>query len=117
LSKAVDQGTRFETHIVTRANTLGRKARRTAKAGQKDEPDVVIEGIDMRPVLFWKNMVVTGGRRKSVSMVVLREQDYWDLLATSKLGFVVQAKATQKLSVRATLLGLVEWMRTHEDHH
>lgn len=68
----------------------------------------------MRPVVAWKNMIPRDGKRKSVRMVVMLEDDWFDLVALDtahEYGWAVQAKATQRLAVRTILTGLADWMK------
>jgi hypothetical protein len=53
-------------------------------------------------------------------MVVLRENDFLrflDLDTSERYSILVQAKATQNLPVRATLMGLVDWIGKHGSAH
>lgn len=119
MGKQVAQGTAYETAIVKRALSLGRKAWRTAKAGQKDEADVIIEGEVMVAAVFWRNLVKldTGKKRRAVHMVVIPEEVFWKIISLDlapEIGYYVQAKATQTLGVRTTLEGLVSWQQRKE---
>lgn len=116
MGKQTKQGTEWETEIVRKANAHARGAERIAKQGVKHEPDVRVWGSKYLPVVFWKNWVKRSGkRRRSVRMVALLEEDFWKLVDkddTGEYGFLVQAKSTQTLSVRATLEGLVAAIAT-----
>jgi hypothetical protein len=114
MGKQVAAGTANETRLRKRAEDIGRRARRTAKAGQAHEADLIIEGAEMRPVVAWKNMIAREGRRKSVRMIIMLEDDWFDLVALDtehRYGYAIQAKQTQRLAVRAILTGLADWMK------
>ena len=114
MAKPTDQGTRWESTLRTRAMMLGRSAQRNAKRGQAHESDVTVAGTEMLPVVAWKNYLKGGARRKAVRMVVLLEDDFWKLVALdtrAQYGYEIQAKATERLGVQHTLLGLLRWMR------
>ncbi len=115
MGKQVDQGTRQESRIVKVAKSIGRNAERLAKRGQKHEADVRIDGLHMRPLLAWENWVKpkSGKRRRAVRMVVMYEDDFWkmvDMDTHTDVGWYVQAKSTQTLSVRKILEGLKDWV-------
>jgi hypothetical protein len=116
MGKQTAQGTAYETHLRTCATQQGRTARRTAKAGQAHEADVIIEGADMRPAVAWKHMIPNGGqKRSSLRTVTILEDDWFRLLgldAEHTIGWYVQAKCTQRLSVSAIMRGLMQWMRS-----
>lgn len=118
MGRQVDQGTRHESAIVSIARAMGRKAERLAKTGTKHEADVRIEGTEMLPAIAWKRYVHTAGkRRRTVNMVVLRQQDFWKLIdkdTEADYGFFVQAKAAEKVSVSAILEGLITWIRNQQ---
>jgi hypothetical protein len=117
MGKQTDQGTRLETHIRKGAESQGRTARRLAKTGRAHEADVQIEGRDMRPAVAWKSYRQTGGvKRSTLSMVIITEDDFFILLGQDtdhQLGWWIQCKATQRLSVPAILAGLMGWIREH----
>lgn len=117
MGKQVDQGTRWESAIVTRARAIGRTATRTPKTGKKNEPDLIIDGEHRLPVVFWENWIKRNHRRRAVRMVVMNEADFWKLLDLDKdetYGILGQAKSTQALSVRAVLAGLVTWQKEND---
>lgn len=116
MGKQVAQGTAHETHLRKHAAALGRTARRTAKAGQANEADVIIEGTEIRPAVAWKHMRTTEGHKKRSSLrtVTILEEDWFRLMemdTAHTLGWAIQAKATQRLNVSAILSGLMEWMK------
>lgn len=115
MGKQVAQGTAYETHLRKRAENIGRTARRTAKAGQAHEADVIVDGTEMRPVVAWKHMRPTeGSRRSSLRTVTILEDDFWRMVEMDtdhRLGWAIQAKATQRLNVSAILSGLIGWMK------
>lgn len=114
------QGTAWETDIVRRAEAQGLGARRLVKQSQKDEADVLIEGLsgDL-PALFWKRIVKRGGKNRSPLgeryVVVLTVDDFLDLLArVDSYGLAprvwVQAKWAEQISVTKVLGGLRNWL-------
>lgn len=119
MSKPVDQGTRFESRIVTRAKEVGREhARREPKTGTKHEPDVYIPGSRKRAVVAWENWKKEDGKKRRTArrMVTLTEQHFFELLANdtdAQFGYHVQCKSTQALSLRTILDGLLEWMKAN----
>ena len=118
MGKQTAQGTSYESHLRNRALLVGRSARRTAKAGQAHEPDVVIEGAWRRPAVAWKHMRPTPGgvRRTSLSTVTILEEDFFRLIemdTDAAMGWLIQAKCTQRLSVSAIMSGLTEWIRRY----
>ena len=112
MSKQMDQGTRNERRIVDAATKHGRFAERLAKRGIKGEPDVRVTGKRYLPAVFWENWIKRHGqRRRAVRMVTLLESDYWKMVdkdENHEYGYLVQAKSTQTLSVRAVLENLIE---------
>lgn len=113
MGKPTAQGTAWESSIRNRALLLGRTARRNAKLGQAHESDVTVEGQRYIPAVFWKQYAKRDQRRRTTSMVVLLEEDFWNLYALDTehtLGLEVQAKATERLGLVSTMLGLVSWM-------
>lgn len=114
MGKQTAQGTRHESAIRNRALLLGRDARRNAKLAQANESDVTITGQHMRGAVFWKWYRVGGQRRTTFRTVTIEEDFFWELYAldtTNKFGLEIQAKATQRLSVGTTLLGVLGWMK------
>lgn len=113
------QGTPYESHIRKVAETLGRSARRRALSATKHEPDVEIDGSEETlPALFWKHYQPGNTRRKTSSYVVLREQDFWKLMALDdqeQYAWLIQAKAAQRVSVAGIMQGLIGWMKNHAD--
>jgi len=70
----------------------------------------------MLPVVAWKCYVPGDTRRKTLSMVVLQEEDFWKLYALDeqeKYGLYIQSKASQRIGVYAILKGLIDWTRNH----
>lgn len=69
----------------------------------------------MRPAVAWKWYRKTGGKKRSaLRMVVLLEEDYWRLVEKDtdhEIGWLIQAKARERLSVAATLEGVLSWAR------
>lgn len=111
------QGTRLESYIVAQAKEYGMAADRLPKRAVAGEPDLFI-GVHptatmlRMPVLIWKRLVRKDGRkRRSPSgvgkVVVLEFDDFMELayLAGKErdYSFLVQAKATQVLSVTNVL--------------
>lgn len=114
MGKATSQGTAWESTIRKRAESNGRSAQRNAKAGQKHESDVTVTGLTYLPLVVWKNYLKGHGRRKSVRMVVMLEDDFWNLYALDtehRYGLEIQAKATERLGIQQTLSGLLSWMQ------
>jgi hypothetical protein len=61
-------------------------------------------------------MRVTEGHKKRSSLhtVTILEEDWFRMMALDTehvLGWAVQAKATQRLNVSATISGLMSWMK------
>lgn len=113
MGKQTDQGTRWETRIVTGAR-LSRPAYRLAKTGKKHEPDVKIPGVHMFPAVAWERWTTAGSRRKATRMVVLTEENFYLLLGLDKdqkYGYYVQCKSTQAGSLSAWLEGLRERLK------
>ena len=109
------QGTRWESRIVKGAGTSGRKARRLAKTGVKNEADVAIAGINKRPAIAWERWVgkKSKGKRRAVRMVAITEEHFYELLKVQKVpvyGYWIQCKSTQALSLSATMKGLETWI-------
>ncbi len=110
------QGTRWESRIVKGAESSGRKARRLAKTGVKNEADVRIPGFNMRPAIAWERWVgrKSKGKRRAVRMVAVTEEHYYELLARderAEYGYWIQCKSTQSLSMSATMEGLETWIQ------
>ena len=109
------QGTRWESRIVKGAGTSGRKARRLAKTGVKNEADVKIPGTNMRPAVAWERWVGKKGKgkRRAIRMVAITEAHYYELLTRderAEYGYWIQCKSTQALSLSATMIGLETWI-------
>ena len=109
------QGTRWESRIAKGAGTSGRKARRLAKTGVKNEADVAISGINKRPAIAWERWVGKKGKgkRRAVRMVAITEEHYYELLTRderAEYGYWIQCKSTQALSLSATMIGLETWI-------
>lgn len=116
MGRQVAQGTAYESHLRTRATSIGRTARRLAKAGQAHEADVQIEGAHMRPAVAWKHMTRKDGaiKRSSLRTVTILEDDWFALMALDTehtLGWWVQAKCTQRANVASLLANLIGWTR------
>ncbi len=116
MGKQVNQGTRWESRIVTGAKKVGRAAMRLPKTGIKDEPDLTIRGDTMFPAVAVEHWMVEPGkkRRRAVRYVAVPE-DAWqkilDMDEGHSVGFWVQAKSRQQVSVRSVLEGLADWMK------
>ena len=118
MGKQVDQGTRLETRTVKLAQlNAGRsKSRREPKTGTKHEPDVYIPGKRMVPALVWEHWRKGPGkqRRTALRTVTIPEDIWYELMhldKTARIGYHVQCKSREKLSVRFTFEGLVAWMK------
>ena len=72
----------------------------------------------MRPAVAWKVYYPSqaGNKRRSLRLVILEEDDFIRMLGQDGdgvLGWYIQAKAAQRISVKAEMLGLREWMKRH----
>ena len=118
MGKQTAQGTRWESRIVNGVKMrTTRPASRLAKAGQKDEADVRIPGIKMRPMVAWERWVGKKGddrnRRRAVRMVTITEAHFFELIdkdEKAEYGYWVQCKSTQSLSLSRTMEGLQTWV-------
>lgn len=115
------QGTEWETEIVRtiqELDTLYHSAGRYPKRAQKGEPDVWIgvpESRDPIPIVAWKRLVKTGGKRRAPdgerAVVVIGWEDFQKMLDFLPFMFEVQAKWTERLNVTRTLHELRTWLR------
>ena len=128
MGKATAQGTRWESQIVKDLHDVGLSARRTAKAGQKGEADVVgnkFGGTNFPRtftvhVVAWKRLTSNaGGKRRSKmgegKVAVIPWDQFVELSRASSrdLDIIIQAKATQALSVTVVLKELRDWWKNH----
>ena len=125
-----DQGTRWETAVVRKAQDLGLLADRLPEGGPHDAGDLWIGGPLVKgdpypaiPVLAWKRLTGDGQRRTPdgvAHVAVLDLDDFLELYAAAVDGglenpLVVEAKARQTLNVTRTLANTIhkyrEWKR------
>lgn len=120
MGKQVNQGTRWESRIVSQAQAAGRNAMRLPKTGKKNEPDVFIAGKNRRPMVAWEKWIGKKGkgRRRARRMIILTEEHFKELLALdteARYGYFVQAKSTQAGSINNWIEGLIERLREDGD--
>lgn len=126
MGKQTAQGTAWETRIVNHLESRGLEARRRAKAGQKGEADVAAyhtgrssNVLDVQ-VVAWKRLTSNaGGKRRSKmgegKVAVIPWDQFVELSRASSrdLDIIIQAKATQTLSVTVVLKELRDWWKQH----
>ena len=104
------QGTELERHVRDTAKSLSILAMRMEEGGSKDANDVWLctpPNEDTLTALVWKRYIgkKSDGRRTTQTVVVISEEDWWKIV--DKLGYdvswLIECKATQQLSVTATL--------------
>lgn len=116
MGKQVDQGTRWESRLVTNAQAAGKAASRLPKTGIKNEPDIQIRGLEMHPAVAVEHWIKDPGKKKrrAVRYVAVPEKIFYQLLdkdTDHDVGYWIQAKSRQQVSVRTVLEGLLEWMK------
>lgn len=122
-NKPKNQGTSWESAIVSRAKQLDFHAARLPLRGARGEPDLEIGSPSPYekdiPAVIWKRLVKAAGKKRRVpdgeaEVVVLSLDDFLALLVAGRhhcegdCGYVpqrilVQAKATERLNVTRTL--------------
>lgn len=123
MGKNTQQGTRWESHLVTQGKSFGMAADRLPKRSVEGEPDLWLnlhpEATKLHmPVVAWKRLVrkSPGNKRRSPMgigrVVILREEDFFELAHVAAkhrdYSFLVQAKATERLSVTTVLHSVVK---------
>ncbi len=113
MSKNKNQGTRFESALVTLANAYGLNTRRIAEGGIYDRGDVEIKGKYGGPggepivALAWKRLVNKGGGKRMPDgepvVVVLNLHDFLSLLGLAEVSAVIECKAAERLNVTRSL--------------
>ena len=109
-----DQGTRWESELVRRAQDIGILAGRLAEGGITDQGDVwLLDTPDSelaKVAVAWKRLTGEGSRRTpdgERDVVILRTDDFlellWALDSAYPYCWVVEAKATQNLNVTRVL--------------
>ena len=111
-----DQGTRWESELVRRAQDIGILAGRLAEGGITDQGDVwLLDTPDSelaKVAVAWKRLVPRDGNTRRVpdgepDVVVMRVDDFlellWALDSAYPYCWVVEAKATQNLNVTRVL--------------
>lgn len=112
------RGTAWESTLKLELEGTGRSVRRTALTATKDEPDVIVDGPELLPVLAVKHYYPSKGgkKRRSLEYMAVPKDVFYKLYALDtqeRYGLAIQAKARESISVRKMLSGIVGWVRNN----